>query len=278
MHVQKRTAAGALALLVVLLAIFSFTDLAISMAIFNIESGYGKFFEAWGELPGVLVAVFSLAALIITRDKTVKWKSVLSILGFGVLLLLFSMMGAFMPSMYLKLPMPVTVVLAVCFIALSLFLASRVAPAQRAALRKAACIGLLTFVCAIFIINIIKNIWGRPRFRSMTDPAAQFIAWYLPQWGAAGEEFRSFPSGHTANSCVIIWLTTLPLFIPALRGKQKLLLAVSALWIVMVAVSRVIMGAHFASDVTVGAAVTLASYFLLSKAFLKEKKGASSAA
>lgn len=273
MKLEKKMGLYAVGLLVVLMSVFSFTDLAISTAIYNPESLYGKFFEAFGEFPGAIVGTFSVAALIITRDRIVKWKSAISIIGYGILLVLFGLMSAVMPFNYLEGPKALVPVVAVLLMALCLYGASRIKPEYRAALKRAAIIGLLTFLCAIIIVNVIKNFWGRPRFRSMTDPILNFTAWYLPQGIASGEEFRSFPSGHSANSAVVIWISLLPTFLPSLKGKERPLFIGAMVWALLVMFSRVVMGAHFASDVTVGVTITLASFLLLCKAFqpVKEK-------
>lgn len=113
------------------------------------------------------------------------------------------------------------------------------------------------------VINVLKYFWGRPRFRSMDDPLKQFTAWYLPQALAAGNEFMSFPSGHSANAAVVVWVVLLPGFVPALQGKERYLGLCAGAWLVCVMYSRIIMGAHFLSDVTMGAALSVTLFFLL---------------
>ena len=59
------------------------------------------------------------------------------------------------------------------------------------------------------------------------------------------------------NSAAVILVTLLPSFVPALAGKQKVLHILAYIWIVLVGSSRIVMGAHFASDVTVGILLSL---------------------
>lgn len=256
---------------VILLAVFSFTDLAISQALFNGESLYGKFFEAFGELPGALVAVFCSAALIVTRNKAVKWKSICSVILFGFLLLSFGFMAGVMPINYLGAPMPIAALLAAVFIVAAFFLAKKVDPKQMQSLRRAAIIGILTFVAAIIVINLIKMGWGRMRFRIMDDPAAQFSAWFLPQGFTTDNEFMSFPSGHSANSAVILWITLIPAFAPRFKNSSILLKIIAFAWTALVMFSRIIMGAHFASDVLMGATISIAIFCILSSKLLPIK-------
>ena len=252
--------------LAILLAIFTFTDLSISKAVYNPESSFGHFFEAFGELPGAIIGVFSMAALIITGKYDTKWKTILFNLIFTVLLILFSFMAAVMPMNYLGgISMPLAGGLAAGYALVSLWIANILRKEESKNLREGAIIGILTFVAAIFVINIIKMCWGRLRFRSMVAPYNEFSLWFLPQRFTSNNEYMSFPSGHSANSAVIWWITLLPTFVSELRGKEKCLKLVAGTWIVMVMISRVIMGAHFASDVTLGASLSIICFYLISK-------------
>lgn len=249
-----------------LLVIFAFTDLEISKAIYNPQSGYGHFFEAFGELPGALIGVFSLAALITTGKYNAKWKTILFNIIFGVLLIMFSFMAAVMPMNYLGgIKMPVAGILAAVYAIVALWITKILSKEENKNLRQAAIIGILTFVAAILVINIIKMFWGRLRFRSMEAPYNDFSLWFIPQGLTTNNEYMSFPSGHSANSAVILWITLLPTFVVSLRGKEKYLKVIAGAWIVMVMISRVIMGAHFASDVTMGATLSIVLFYLISK-------------
>ncbi|MGN1377919.1 MAG: phosphatase PAP2 family protein, partial [Dorea sp.] len=69
--------------------------------------------------------------------------------------------------------------------------------------------------------------------------------------------YASFPSGHAMNSAAVILLILFPEFIPGLQGKDNILRTIAYGWMIMVGYSRVMMGAHFASDVTVGILLSL---------------------
>lgn len=274
MQLSKHVAFGAIAFLAALLAAGTFVDLSLSMAVYQPQSLYGRFFEAFGELPGVLVAAFGFAALLVTRCKKTKLSAVGALAGYGAPLVLFSVMAVAMPIHYLGNGKGffLVPVLGILVAAGLVFAAGRIPQAQRTALRQAAVVGILTFLCALIVVNILKNIWGRPRFRSMDDPALQFLAWYLPQGSAAGEEFRSFPSGHSANSSVIVWITLLPTFLPALKDKKAALFTAAAAWSLLTMFSRIVMGAHFLSDVATGTLITLLSFLLLTQLFYSKQK------
>lgn len=121
-----------------------------------------------------------------------------------------------------------------------------------------AAVALLYFILVIIIMNSLKTVWGRMRFREMTDPVNQFTRWHqiVPR-GGFNNIYASFPSGHSMNSAGVILLMLLPPMIPALRGREKALHAFVYVWCVLVGISRVFMGAHFSSDVTVGVLLSL---------------------
>jgi membrane-associated phospholipid phosphatase len=141
------------------------------------------------------------------------------------------------------------------------------------AMRKAALTGICFMVVALGIVFVAKVPWGRPRYWYLIKhPALQFVPWYLPQGKGTGDAFRSFPSGHAVNAALVIWLTLLPSFLPKLRSiKWRVLLNVVAwAWLLLICVSRIMMGAHFASDVLVGAGIGLACFAITKRVFNSE--------
>ncbi len=272
--------------LLVMFAIFTFTDLSISKAIFNIDSLYGKFFEAFGEMPGLAVGVFCLGILIVHRDTTNKTKSLISLIGYGVLMIFLALMSGIMGIHYIVEDMTMRFIIGggigILLIIASLFVASKIDCKNKSIIIKVAIIGLLLTAVALIGINVIKPIVGRLRFRNMVEPYEYFTSWYVIQAEKlnvipgvlTGEAYKSFPSGHTANATIIVWITLLPLLFTKLRNKRtvRIIKIIAFAFVFMVAISRVIMGAHFATDVTFGAAFTISSFLLLESIFLKDSK------
>ncbi|MBS6373138.1 MAG: phosphatase PAP2 family protein [Erysipelotrichaceae bacterium] len=94
--------------------------------------------------------------------------------------------------------------------------------------------------------------------------SAAFTPWYLPQ-GVNGN--KSFPSGHTTAASITLCLFALPLFTKKRLSSWQTMLAV--LSPIMMALSRMIMGAHYLSD-TVFAILII--YTMLEGAILYMKK------
>lgn len=125
----------------------------------------------------------------------------------------------------------------------------------------------LTLVTAILVTFGLKQCWGRVRFREMYPDVSQFTSWYLPQ-GVNGH--HSFPSGHT--TAISVLLCTLEY--DKARGIKKQAGIVHYIGvytiIFMMMLSRMIMGAHFLSDVTMGFTITYTVYLLYRMRFFRE--------
>lgn len=191
---------------------------------------------------------------------------VVAAVGSGALFALLTLMGGFMTYNYLtdnlgdisKLWM---ILPALVMAAVGIWIAWCVPMESRSKALRYAAVALLYFILVIIIMNSLKTVWGRMRFREMTDPVNQFTRWYqiVPR-GGFNNIYASFPSGHSMNSAGVILLMLLPPMIPALRGREKALHAFVYIWCVLVGISRVFMGAHFSSDVTVGVLLSLAIF------------------
>jgi membrane-associated phospholipid phosphatase len=110
----------------------------------------------------------------------------------------------------------------------------------------------------VFCIQGVKYFWGRVRFRELDAAFSQFTPWYLPQ-GFTG--FDSFPSGHAAMG----WML-LPLMILIIEQKKWLkfsAIVIIIVYAIILALSRIVIGAHFASDVLFGSFFIIITFLLL---------------
>lgn len=252
----------------VLLLIFTFTDLQISMAIAK-KPGWARVFEVIGEIPFTTLTIAACALLFRFRTRKNTVLNILTAVGSGALFVLFSFSGGFMTYNYLtdnlgELSRLWMVLPALLMAGLGIWIARCVPEKERSKALRYAATALLYFVLVIIIMNSLKTVWGRMRFREMTDPINEFTRWYqiVPR-GGFNNIYASFPSGHSMNSAGVILLMLLPPMIPALAGKEKVLHAIVYVWCVVVGVSRVFMGAHFSSDVTVGILLSLTIFEVL---------------
>lgn len=258
----------------VLLFIAAVGDMEISRMIYNPESLFGKALEAVGEFPAMFIGAFCTMTIGVVQKKGNNGKmNMKSVLGFffGILL---ALTAGNLPVKYLEGPEALGVVLGLGIAVADYFMISAIAETHGKELYKAAVFGLQLFLLVVLTFNLIKMGWGRERYRHMmeTGDFSGFSPWFLPRGFTTENEFMSFPSGHSANAAVTMWITLLPTFLPSLKTKEALLKILSCVWIALVMVSRVIMGAHFLGDVAMGMTLSLVIFYLLyQKKYVKEK-------
>jgi membrane-associated phospholipid phosphatase len=91
---------------------------------------------------------------------------------------------------------------------------------------------------------------------------SDYSPWYLPQ-GITGH--KSFPSGHAAMGWMLLPII---LLIDTKNRKIRILMSVLIVsWGILVALGRVVIGAHYASDVLFSSAFGVLCYFLFSRYF-----------
>lgn len=126
----------------------------------------------------------------------------------------------------------------------------------------------------VLIISCTKEIMCRPRFRFVLamDNTDYFRNWW--QSGRAikaslaanvvTDEFTSFPSGHSAYSMFAIFIfPALGDYCCGLKKYKASLFVFGFIWWAVTAFSRLTVGAHYLTDVTIAGLVTLLAYTLV---------------
>ena len=234
------------------------------------ESSFGQFFAAFGELPAFLALICAGVLLFRHRGCLRRDWNVLFLIGafgliFGGIFLSVHEATDNVPAMPAWVPLLVTVFFAALCSAALLLVTSG---AQGKTVIRF--VLTLIFVCVgtMLLINIIKVPWGRARMRliASTGNASYFTPWWkagsalknqLVAEGVSSDEFRSFPSGHTACAACAMLMILVPTICRRLHDKEKLFMAIGAAWTAVVAFTRLRMGAHFLSDVCVSSLLTI---------------------
>ena len=269
-------------ILVAMMVIGSIWDYPISLALYDQSNWFGNLFAAYGEFFAGMAVLLSGLLLILAHNKEKKLVAVLQIIGAVLILLLGGAMTILMPGNYLPFPMFVSAIPGVAGAVLLVFYAIRISKtADRATMVKVAAVLFISVWLEIIVVNVIKIPWGRPRMRLIAqDIGAYFTPWWvaggglkaqLAHLGIESDQFKSFPSGHTANGAAAMLLALLPLLDKKLESKKRVLFYTGVVWGLLVALSRIIMGAHFVTDTTVGFAVTFVIILLMTSLLLKDK-------
>ena len=131
---------------------------------------------------------------------------------------------------------------------------------------------VLKIVCLLILIalaylQVLKSNFPRARYRLVVQGYENigFRPWYMPledivkfikDMGIDKGEFRSFPSGHSILSmCMVMILQSLTWFSPKLKDKRIILGGLGAAFSMIIILTRLILGAHYLSDVSAGAII-----------------------
>lgn len=266
----KRVLLTAAAVLLVMLAVGSFADYPISLALYHPDNPLAGLLAGFGEYPAALGLSAAGAMLLSARNREKRLTGVLQTIA-GCLSILFGgTMAAVLPTGYLDIPVWLAALIGVGCTGLTVWgMLLLCRGADRGIVLRTAGAFLLVIFADILVVNLIKIPWGRARMRLVaSDARAYFMPWWQPgaelrdalvAAGVAAEEFKSFPSGHSANSSCLMLLALLPLLRPQWERRQTALFCAGFGWALAVAVSRIVMGAHYLSDTAVGLAVGLAA-------------------
>ena len=263
-YIYKKDVAIIAVVLCLCLGVGSFFDYQISSALFNIGSMYGRFIEVAGELPFELTA--SVAGVMLVRaarpdSKGSKWLAVLGILvnvglaGYEVI----SSLRVGGKLVAAQLVLTFVLVIAANFIVYRL---TRDTDSKE--LTRWALMVLAVWVAQAIILNVVvKPLWSRPRMRVIeVTPGLTFQPWWVigntDKWSyiAAGvikDGFKSFASGHTAHAAIGIMLAGLPAAsFKEKPSRRRVVFWTAAAVAALVAFGRIVIGAHFLTDVSCG--------------------------
>jgi membrane-associated phospholipid phosphatase len=251
-------------------------DWDLSHKLVSPGSHFGEFFNRFGEMPPFVGMFISILILFGARKKEVLWRNGINHLFSIPFLALFAWVIFFMPFRYVyefdEAGVPAAIVLltqilAALLLVVSIVFAYKIPTHRFEPFKRLAVLIIILVIAEILVVNLTKIAWGRPRMRSL-DSIDQFHYWYQIAGPAASEEFKSFPSGHTANGFLMIIFT---LFIPVEKSSIiKWFTAFAITWGSCVALSRVILGAHFLSDVIVGGYIAVILFYLFKGWLIKE--------
>lgn len=240
----------------VLAIIFGFTDLNISIAVVDSASTWGNFGADYGEAPGYGLIAIALATFFGSYIKDVKKQKILGFIGVfvGILIIILTW-GDDVSDQALGWT------LVVSLLAYIIYTWNKDWKNYK---KIASVISLLAVINPLIIVQVIKVLWGRVRFRDLAVDYSNFTPWFIPN-GITGN--HSFPSGHAAMGIMF-----LPLLILVKDRKNsdpiKILTYLLVIgWALFVAFSRVVVGAHYASDVLFSIGIGTVTTILLYKKF-----------
>ena len=255
----------------------TFFDKTAAEALFSPDFVPAKLLTALGVYPFYAAQVFFWGALserAIHSDKSKAFRAALCIIFvLSALLIGFiggksmtgrNNLGSIYPSLIGNIP---AVIISSLILEYPLFLAGYLASkkSQDKLLVKRIIVLFAVLLAAYLSLELLKNLFDRPRYRTavLGYEGIGFVPWYTPfagadtyaaEYGLPADEFRSFPSGHSLFSSLTMCIfPSLAWVFPKLRDKQLRLFLGGLFFCLVIMLTRMILGAHYLSDVSAGA-------------------------
>ena len=279
-----------------LLIVATFYDLEITRALADLEIGqyqsnniFGRIFETIGEMPVYLITLFAASIIIADlsrRKRTTYFVIIIIILEFISIFVAYYAFRKLFKYLSDHFDMASStswttelsyVLLGIILVVAINFLSRKYTLEFLNAVLPWAAIVLATVAFSQFLTQIIIKIpAGRYRYCTMNtlDDFSRFTKWFcfngkikpteaMLEMGIAKDGMKSFPSGHTCAAATLITLTSLPLFLEKANTKKYKIICWSSVvaFVLIVMITRLIMGKHFLSDVLIGGFVTVICYY-----------------
>lgn len=262
-------------ILVVLLVVFTFFDLNISISLYNQKDVFSKIFAIIGEGPMHIVLVFSFSLLFKFRSKKSKAIDILLGILFALLICFASCYGGYIVCSQSGISIWYSPLVGLIFALLGVSLSFIVKKDKQKEGVKFALASIAFFISMLVVMQVLKISWSRLRFREFDSNLSyeeQFMPWYLPAFKfSMSSKYASFPSGHVMQATGVLFITLFPKLININKKYEFILDIVCVIWVVIVAFTRVVLGAHFTTDVTMGALLSYTIFEVIRLGFYKRK-------
>lgn len=274
------------------LAIGIFADLKVSAALYNPSNIFGQVGEALAYFPSWWLVLFCLGILLRFHFISSKKTKVISIIIYVILILGVGFYASkhtydIISRLTLLAVEPrkwlIIALLFLAYIASSVPFAFLLREHNRKEATIFAFFVIFCFAVVILLMQGLKMIWLRPRYRTLValygeEAGNYFVAVYKPQffWNFnklygvsvlgeenvnaamtslgitkwSKEEFYAFPSGHTLNALITMSFCYASSFIKKLKGKELYIRIGGYVFAFIIGLSRIIRGAHHLSDVS----------------------------
>ena len=249
-------------------AYFAFTDLPISISVVNQNSGWAIFLEKFGEIPGLLVLFCGAHTCLARHSPESRFKKIILSI---ILFLAASFISGYLIFVVYKgitdkviFLQDYRIVIIITLLILNYLLHALIKNLKIPNLllqfsKMSVMLGVFGY---LFLIQPIKLLWGRVRFRDLDAFYSNFTSWFLPN-GINGNQ--SFPSGHAAMAWMILPL--LLLVVNKNKGVKISLSILSICWGIVVSLSRVVVGAHYASDALFGSSIIIVVFLVITHSY-----------
>ena len=290
---------------VVLFSIFiigTFFDLEISKTLADLEfgqyyssNGFAVFFEIFGETPVYFLASLSFSVLSVyffNKKNKIKYfmYAFLYYLSFIACFVAFYKIFGYLIKIYDLVFSFKFLLFQLCIsFAITFYINLLITKLKKSTINKLQKFAIICLV-SILITNVIaqglKPIFSRLRYRAMmylnqTDFSG-YTPWYIIKnnvltdyhkaFNLTSDIFKSFPSGHTSAATSVLSVISLIYLFKNIKHCNKILIIVlSVLYVLIVGIARIIMGAHFLTDVVFAMIIGYSSFLFSNHLVLRKQ-------
>ena len=268
-----------LALVAVLFVIGGIFDLSISQAAYQPNNVMAKVMQCVGPFPPFVIVAATFALLFFSLDETKKalvFKKLICVGAVVASYLLFGFVGseAYLEKLLFRILAGVGA--AVVLTPITFFALRNIAEEKRKRLLLLFVFGsVVAVISSLISVNVLKFIWGRPRYYEMdaTGSFDAFSPWFKIN-GFSLHGHHSFPSGHVCAASNLFAFCAFGEVFPSSKRREVRVAFIAVLYTFIMAYSRIVLGAHFLSDVTGGFFIGFLTYAVARYFFFKRFGGA----
>lgn len=260
--------------LIVFFVMGSYFDLQISEALVNPDSVFAILGAGYGAWPFSLGLVVAGLLLVLYPDWNRRNVAIVQVVGGVCVSGGGALIAIWNPLTYLPwFPMFPYIFNVIVVVAVGWATVTFTRGVDRRDAVRVAVVMIVVIGVELVVTRGLKAAWERPRMELLLEhPDVAFSPWWslgspekaeLVAAGVDPDGFRSFPSAHTANAATLVLLTSLATLKDRWVRALPWLFWVGMAWTAIIGLSRIVAGAHFLTDVTVGCTITFVTVLIV---------------
>lgn len=247
----------------------SFYDLSINIALNSPNNIFANLFKISAEIPMIILA--STSCILYIKNKNVN---LVTFLFLSIIAIIFPTVSSFTILSYFHITnLFYSLIILTLYIATIYLILNNIKIENQKSLIDYCLFTIITIIIIYLSFEGLKILWGRPRFYYLLEikDLSQFKNWWILNGRPISDNFKSFPSGHTASAGTSLILIFAPKTLNIKNNKIKIsLFLIPIIYIICTQLARIISGAHFLSDVSAALMLDIIIIFISSRFLLKK--------
>ncbi len=248
---------------IALLVVGAKYDLDLARKLYNPNSAFGIAFESFSKLPMYLyLPVFGCCMMLTSRKQMAFFGRGVAIMIGSASVEIYTIFRALSEREVIRSTNPyISGVLGGLAATGLFFLLRKRKPATIRRLQSMCAFNLVYMIGYLGSHGVLKILCGRDRYEDIvTGGEYAFAAWFKPVFFSSGS---SFPSGHVGAAMGILVLLLIPFIFKGFEHLKLPLFIGCYLYVAVTALSRMIMGKHFLSDIAMSVLIMTVGFMIV---------------